>query len=145
MDNDAPIISVPTDTPSVKRRHRAPTTKQIRALQLINQGYSKRRAMIEAGYSKSTANTKNVVKSSAAIQILDSMKNSLQDPRLSGQFMANKMVQWLDAKKSDPDDYKTQIAAFREYKNIMEPEKDESRIKKRVTFEEFIEDETKLP
>ena len=72
-------------TDPAKRRHRTPSTKQIRAIQLRNQGYTKRRAMIEAGYSvtSSIAHPAMVFKSRAALDIFDEMKDSLKDSNLT--------------------------------------------------------------
>ena len=150
MDNDAPIVLEPVK--EIKRRHRTPSPKQIKALQLINQGYSKRRAMIEAGYSKSTANCKPhlVTRSRAALEVYESMKGALTNSKLNGEYMARKFEKWLEAQKTDKDDYKTQIAAFREFKDVVKPVESESGLKRKITFEEFIgdeseKDETKLP
>ena len=156
MNNDAPIIeTVPIAEPvkEIKRRHRTPTPKQIRALQLINQGYSKRKAMLEAGYSKATANGKThlVTRSRAAMEVFESMKGALSSSKLNGEYMARKFEKWLEAQKDDKDDYKTQIAAFKEFKDIVKPAETESGLKRKITFEEFVgdsgetENENKLP
>ena len=152
MDNDAPIIDgviVPEPVREIKRRHRTPTPKQIKALQLINQGYSKRKAMLEAGYAKSTANCKThlVTRSRAAMEVFESMKGALTSSKLNGEYMARKFEKWLEAQKSDPDDYKTQIAAFKEFKDVVKPAEAESGLKRKITYEEFLgtENETELP
>lgn len=154
MDIDAPV-SVPV-TPEVgrviKRRHRAPSVRQIRALQLMNQGWSKRRAMREAGYSEHSVKVHPhlVTRSRAALEIFDSMKDALVNSELNGEYMAAKIKRWLEAQKGDPDDYQTQIAAGRLYKDIVTPkEVPASNLKRKVTFEEFIgevpKNENKLP
>lgn len=137
MDNQPAEVG----TVEKKHRHRAPSIKQIKFLQLLNQGYPKSRAMREAGYSKGTirgAYRHNILKSSGILQGIDDMRNELRNSKLNGIYLAKKFEQWLDAKKTDKDDYKTQIAAFREYKEIFKPQEGESKIKRRVTFEEFI-------
>ena len=139
-------------TDPVKRRHRTPSVKQIRAIQLRNQGYSKRRAMIEAGYSINSADTHKdmVFKSRAAVDIYDIMKNSLRDSGLTADYMAKKFEQWMDAQKEDPDDYSTQLQAAKLYKEIMQPQKENpTNLKRKVTYEEFLgvedkKDEIKL-
>lgn len=130
----------------VKRRHRTPSVKQIKAIQLRNQGYSKRRAMIEAGYSINSANSHKdmVFKSRAALDIYESMKESLRSSKLNGDYMARKFEQWMDAQKDDPDDYQIQLQAAKLYKEVMQPAKEvPSNLKRKVTFEEFIGVETK--
>ena len=123
----------------IKHRHRTPSPKQIKALQLISQGYSKRRAMMESGYSTNYSNTGSVTKSRAAVQILDSMKTALyKNPKLAGDYLAGKFEKWLEAQKGDKDDYKTQIEAMKLYKDIMQPQKEDQGVKRRVTFEEFV-------
>ena len=134
MDNNAP-------PKEVKHRHRTPSVKQVKALQLMSQGYSKRRAMIEAGYSKSTADNKPhlVTRSKAAVQIMNTMKDALyNNPKLKGEYLAGKFVQWLEAQKDDKDDYKTQLKAMEIYKEIMEPQKETPGVKRKITYEEFL-------
>ena len=128
-------------TDPAKRRHRSPTVKQIRALQLINQGYSKARAMREAGYSKNSAKTHagELLKARAIMDIYDMMKDSLRDSKLTGDYMAKKFEKWMEAQKDDPDDYKTQLAAAQLYKEIIKPAATEPKgIKRKVTYEEFL-------
>lgn len=151
MNNDAPIIDAVTipEIKEIKHRHRTPSAKQIRALQLINQGYSKRRAMLEAGYAKSTANCKPhlVTRSRAAMEVFESMKGALTNSKLNGEYMARKFEKWLEAQKDDKDDYKTQIAAFKEFKDVVKPAEEQSGLKRKITYEEFLgeeENENKL-
>lgn len=132
-----------------KPRHVTPSVKQIKALQLISQGYSRRRAMIEAGYSLQTANHSSslIVKSKAAKQLTEAMKAGLVEHGLDVDFFIKKFKKWVNAKKSDDDDYPTQQRAYKDWKEIMEPKDEEGRKPTRkITFEEFIEEpnETKL-
>jgi hypothetical protein len=145
MDIDTPVPNE-SNAPAVperiiRHRHRTPTLRQIKAIQLMNQGYSKRRAMIEAGYSVHSANVHphEVTRSRAALEIFDSMKDALINSKLNGEYMAAKIKRWLEAKKSDPDDYQTQIAAGRLYRDIVEPKQvSPSNLKRKVTYEEFL-------
>lgn len=127
-----------------RKLHVTPTVKQIKALELMSKGYNKRRAMIEAGYSVGSANHSNnlVTRSRAAEQITEAMKSQLITRGIDVNFMIDKFVKWMNAKKKDKDDYKTQQAAYKFWKDIMDP-KDEpvKGIKRKVTFEEFIGDE----
>ena len=128
-------------TDPAKRRHRVPTPRQIRAVQLINQGYSKAKAMRMAGYSKtsSRAHTSLVSKSRAILDIYDMMKDSLRDSGLTADYMAKKFERWMEAKKDDPDDYRTQLEAAKLYKEIIKPvDEPQKGIKRKLTIEEFV-------
>jgi hypothetical protein len=133
-----------------KHRNQVPTLKQIRAIQLINQGYSKHKAMIMAGYSKYVAEapTNNLMSKRGVKAILESMKTELIDAGLTSKYMVNKFKEWLEAQQlrtslTEPDkmvpDYKTQLTAYKEWKEVMGPVSQKG-IKRRVTFEEWIGD-----
>ena len=142
MDNPAPIK---------KRRHVRPSLKQTRALQLISQGYSKRRAMIEAGYSMYYAKSvgpKRLMQSRAVQGVIETMKAEMVNSDLTPQYMVGKIKRWMEAQKDDKEDFKTQQSAYKFWKDIMSEKKEDNNLKKRITFEEFIgedkKDETKI-
>ena len=63
--------------------------------------------------------------------------------------MARKFEQWLKAKKTDPDDYRTQLEAAKLYREIIKPAPTETKnLKRKLTIEEFVgiehKNETKL-
>lgn len=132
-----------------RHRRRSPTIKQIRAIQLINQGYSKHRAMLEAGYSKYVAeNPKGNLMHKKGVQtLLESMKSELIDAGLTTTYMVNKFKEWLEAQQiktslTEPDkvvpDYKTQLTAYKEWKEVMKPNEGGKGLKRRITFEDFV-------
>ena len=127
-----------------EKKHRliTPSARQIKALQLVSKGYSKRKAMLEAGYALSTANKEShlLTKSKAAKQITDYLKSGLADAGYDTNFVIQKFGEWFNAQKKDKADYKTQQAAYRFWKDIMEPkQKDDGPLKRKITFEEFID------
>src|SRR5258708_14965648 len=133
-----------------KTRHRTPTLKQIKALQLVNQGYSKQRAMLEAGYSKNVAKVGGrLLKGRAVLAILESMKKELVDSGLTSKYMALKFKEWMEAQKTvtshtEPDrevpDYDTQIKAYDRWEKVInhDQENQTKGYKRKVTFEEFV-------
>lgn len=134
----------------IKPRHRKPSLKQIKYTQFRSMGYSKAKSMRMAGYSISTSKgskfMQNIDKSKGVLQVVDDVKDALKNSKLTGQFIADKFEEWLNAKKDSKSDYKVQIEAFRQFREITKPTQQEvSRVKRKVTFEEFIgENENKL-
>jgi len=138
-----------------RKRNRTPSLKQIKALQLINQGYSKHRAMLEAGYSEGSSRHPkvNLMNSKAVASVLESMKSELVDSGLTGKYMAKKFQEWLEAKKivtspTEEDkvlpDYDVQIKAYDRWEKRMgEPSGGGNGLKRKVTFEEFVTGEEK--
>lgn len=130
-----------------------PTVKQIAALNYINQGMSKRQAMIRAGYSVSTARYPkgNLMVSNGAKQTMESLKEELINKGLTVEYMAGKIKEWIDAKKiitshTGPDfefpDWEVQIKGFKEYGKIMgfDSSQDEiAKVKRKMTITEFVE------
>lgn len=139
-----------------KTRRRAPTAKQIKALQLVNQGYSKRRAMLEAGYSKNVANQSSRLLKGTAIQgILETMKAYLSEEGLTAKYMAGKFKEWMEATKvitshTEPDilipDYDTQIKAYDRWEKVINKEEGDkvTGLRRKITFEEFVGGEEKI-
>ena len=134
---------------SLLGRNKKPTMKQVRALQYISQGMSKRQAMIKAGYAESSASAPGnmLMKRAGVKQLLDSFKLDLIRAGLTGEHWANKILEWSDATKIDhsqtgPDlnvpDYDTQIKGFDRWHKVMAPESEPSGIKRKLTIEEFI-------
>lgn len=138
-----------------KRRRRAPTIKQIKAVQFMNQGMTPTEAQRKAGYSPGMVNSHGKAKffKQQGVQtLLGGMKEVLISADLTQQFMATKMREWMDATKVDhshtePDrevpDYKVQMDAYDRWLGIMsegqvDPKKRPSR---KVTFEEWVGNE----
>lgn len=133
-----------------KRRHQIATPKQIRALQLINQGYSKRQAMLKAGYSVNTANTRSGIfmKSEGVRHMIANVGRQLEDEGLTAVFIAEKVKEWFNATKEgkkgkDIPDYETQQRAFDKWYKLIggDQQGHDSKVKQRITFEKFVSDE----
>ncbi len=151
---DTNILNPLPNKKSLLGRNKKPTIKQVRALQYISQGMSKRQAMIKAGYSKSSADAPGqmLMKREGTKQLLDSFKLDLIRAGLTGEHWANKIFEWSEATKIDhsstgPDldvpDYDTQIKGFDRWHKVMAPEGQTSGVKRKLTIEEFIGDASK--
>ncbi len=132
------------------RKHRKPTLKQVLAMKFINEGFSKRQAMIKAGYSPSTAeNPKGKLFSRKGTQrLIDTLKSEMVNQGIVPEFVARKFTQWFDAKKIDhshtgPDkeveDYNIQMEAYDRWQKIMGIEETDPKIRRKLTIEEFID------
>ncbi len=136
-----------------RKRNRTPTPKQVKALQLHNQGLSWHRAMKEAGYSASTVAQSSRLRKSPTIQaMISSMPAELVNAGLTPQYMALKFKEWIDATKQlsarrnfetddfiEVPDYETQIKAFDRWEKSMQPVQPNGKgIKRKLTIEEFI-------
>lgn len=134
----------------IKRKHRRkPTIRQILALKYINQGMSKRKAMMKAGYKASTASnpSDNLMDKKGTARILDTMKAELVNEGLVPKYMAQKFAKWMEAKKIEhshtgPDieveDNEFQLKAFKEWQKIMGIQETDSHVRRKLTIEEFI-------
>lgn len=134
-----------------KVRRRKPTVRQVLALKYINQGMSKRQAMLKAGYSPFVAATpgKRLMNSEGVAQLLGKMQGELQDAGLTSKYMALKFKEWIEAKKwmtshTEPDrevpDYDTQIKAFDRWEKAMGGiSTQKGKVKRQLTVTEFIE------
>ena len=142
------------DTPKKRKYSRPPTLKQIQALQYINQGMSKRQALLKAGYSNEVAShpTKLFMKTSGVKRMLNTMARELADEGLTVAYMVNKFKEWLEAEKvtnsfTEPDkkvpDYKIQLDAYKEWKKIVDQHDAQhnptvGQVKRRLTIDEFV-------
>lgn len=125
------------------RRHRTPTARQVKALQLINQGYSQTKALKEAGYSKHYANSSTQFMRQPVIQaILTGMKDELIHQGLTQKYMAGKVAKWMEAKKEDDDNYDVQLKGYDRWKEMMdyqgESKLNKGGIKRKLEITEFI-------
>lgn len=139
-----------------KRRYnrKQPTLKQIKALQYMNQGMTKRSAMLKAGYSVAAANhpKQALMEKKSVRKILRGMADELQDVGLTQAYMANKVAEFMEASKihsspTEPDrevpDYQTQVRGYNIWKDAMEKAEggeSEGKVKRKLTIEEFVTD-----
>ena len=120
------------------------TLKQVTALKLISQGYSKRQAMLKAGYSAGSADhpSSRLLQRVSTQEMLDDFRDILVKEGLTAAYMANKFKEWLNAGKSNGNpDYTTQIRCYDRWKDILEREEspeNHGKIKRRISFEEWI-------
>ena len=143
-----------------KRKYsRPPTLKQIKALQFMNQGMSKRQALLKAGYSSEVAShpSKHFMKKKGVQSMLNTMAVELADAGLTTSYMVNKFKEWMEAQKVEhspvaPDrdvpDYSVQMRAYTEWKKILDSENsannpDGNQVRRRLTIEEFVNGEVK--
>jgi len=149
-------------------RKRRLTPKQIKYVQFLLQGYSKRQALLRAGYSPASVdkNISKLTNHSPVIQeTLLSMKDRLDKLGINDAFIAEKFKEWLDARKptsgvkitigkdAPPDlklepltepDYDTQLKAYDRYEKIANPQvgkPKEGTVSRRITLEEFIQND----
>lgn len=85
----------------MRKRKTKPTVKQIKALQLMNGGMSKRQAMIQAGYSTYVAEKpyKDFLGAAGVKSQIVSMATMLEDAKLNTVYMVEKFKEWLEAQK----------------------------------------------
>lgn len=137
-----------------KYARKKPTLKQIQALQYINQGMSKRQAMLKAGYALDTAGhpDRTLMKADGVKMIGRSMYMELAQAGITSEFMIEKFKEWLNATKStnsftEPDksvpDYAIQMKAYQEWKKIVDMYDAENnpkngQIKRTLTISEFV-------
>lgn len=130
---------------------RAPSLKQIKTVQLINQGYSTHRAMKEAGYSQSSLKQSYKFKKSPVVQnLMINLGKKLRDKGFTSEYLADKFMEWMEAEKvtkyGKDKDYDTQIKAYREAKEIFKPQEAMSKgVKRKLTIEEFVTGEENAP
>lgn len=127
---------------------------QIKGLHYMNQGYSKRQALLKAGYSLEVAEhpTKQFMEKGGVKKMIETMGNELVDAGLTTAYMVNKFTQWMEAQKvvtspTEEDkyvpDYAIQMKAYQEWKKIMDADRalhnpGGEQVKKRLTIEEFV-------
>lgn len=134
------------------KHSRPATSKQITALKLINEvdpetnkPYSKRKAMLKAGYSvKAAENPKRLMESQAITTIVDQFKLELKDRGVTTAYLASKYAEWLDATNAiGRPDYHVQLEAGKLIKDVYDlkpptQKTDDKGVTRRVTLEEFI-------
>lgn len=126
---------------------RQPTLKQIRLLQGISQGKSTHRAMLDAGYSVSTARKGMAAFSDRGLKTaIRRMKDELAKIGTTPEKIAQKFTELLNAQKSivagteviDVPDYRIQLDTAKTLKDIWNDEDSlHPTPKRKLTIEEF--------
>lgn len=146
----------PKGTTGIKQ-HRQATVRQIKTLILMNQGKSKHRAMLEAGYARDVAEKprRDFFKSPAVQAMIQTMATELANEGLTVEYMKGKFKEWLEAQKVDhshtePDqlvpDYDVQLKAYDKWKKIMDEHNEgvmgntKGKMTRKLTIEEFVSD-----
>lgn len=152
MDILSPEVLEPREP---KRRNRRPSPLQIKALQLVQQGMSKRKAMLQAGYSLSSANnSQKLMRARGVKNALESMRTYLEQEGINQERLAKKLNQFLEQKKIDHshtepdmlvDDTDTQRFAWDRAHKIVNPDTPPEGLKRKLTIEEFITGPTDGP
>mgnify|MGYP001566966698 CR=1 FL=1 len=130
------------------KRKRTPSLRQVKTLQLMSQGYTKHRAMKEAGYSASSLKQgKRIIDNSPAVRnYVNQVYPELIKLGIDAPYEANKIKEWLEAKKpfsshTEPDkmvdDFEIQIKAYDRLQQL-KPTVNKKGIKRKLTIEEFI-------
>jgi phage terminase small subunit len=134
------------------------TQREIKVFQFLSQGMSKRQAMIKAGYAIQTADkqSKRFMERPIIKAVLMDIVDELEEVGINKGFIATKFKEWMTAEKihgslTEPDrlvpDYQTQLKAFAEYKDLVKYEetknKPEQGVKRKITLEEFWDEEQK--
>lgn len=115
----------------------------------MNNGMSLHRAMKEAGYAKTTLRQGFKFKKSPIVKnMMLGMAGKLKDKGLNTDFLADKFMEWMNAKKTvsgkfgeitNPD-YDTQIKAYDRAKEIINPAQEGKGIKRKLEITEFVMD-----
>lgn len=134
------------------KSQKKPTIKQIKCFQNLQQGMSKRQAMLKAGYSVSSANQGARPLRKQGMKILmESFDGELINAGLTVEFVAGKVKEWITAKKpifgkggtilQEIPDYQTQLSGFNCWKDGMGLNQKEGQKKSRqITLTEFVMD-----
>ena len=123
------------------QRRRKPTDLQKDAIEILttNKKISKRQAMIQAGYSKTTAShpKQNLIDAPGTKTAIEQMKEKLAGRGITIDYMAEKYKEWMEAKKikgsmTEPDkivpDYETQLKAKDDVNRILGMGEDKASI-----------------
>lgn len=131
------------------KRRQKPTQKQVDALKYYMQGYSKRQALLKAGYAVSVANAPTeYFRTPMMLALYDKMQGHFEREGITLPYVAKKVKQWFEAESVTVDkyggehrqpDYKIQQGAFDRWKSFVEPKQGEGQLKKKeMTLTEYI-------
>lgn len=126
-------------------RHKAPTKKQILAIDYLSRGASPTEAMRKAGYAQSTLrNPKQTLLKGAGTQtIVELMRGQLLDNDITGIYLANKLTKFINSENP-----KVFFSAYDRVSKIMGIEPTASQLgqpSRQVTFTEWVTDDNSKP
>lgn len=146
-------------------RYRRMTPKQKKVAEHLLKGFSRRQAMIRAGYSSRMVKQLNTRKyNRTALTFVEGMVERLQRKGITTDHLAGKLSEWMEAKKTvsaripgkkadeqtddliyDVPDYETQIKAYDRVERILNPidrSKNNGYKKKReITFTDWVNED----
>lgn len=128
------------------KRTKAPSKKQVVALQLVSNGYNPTDAMLKAGYSKSTSRNpkKNLLSKPQVLSIIDQMNLVLKDKGINGMYLGEKLAEFAQS-----DNPKTFFSAYDRISKLVgiesQGKQSDPQIKRTVTFTEFVQDDSLIP
>ncbi len=151
-------VDVPDKNGVVRRRKL--TQKQRTTAEYMLKGLSRRQAQIKAGYSLKQIEIRNSAKFHKTLMtFIETMEDKLKRQGLTETYMAEKLGEWIDAKRTvsarstgkkadeqtddfiDVPDYDTQIKAFDRWEKIFNPVRDrksDEGKKRQVTFTDWV-------
>lgn len=133
-------------------RRRKLTDKQRRMAQYMLQGYTRRQAMIKAGYSTMTANKSFIKQQTTVVSFFEGVRGRFSKLGVDEDFVATKIREWMTANKvintgmgtKEVPDYKTQIEAYDRFQKLVDPNQQGDKGKKReIKLTEWIQGEEK--
>jgi len=144
-DPDATLVTV--DKRGVVRRYK-PTQKQLKAEYYRSKGMSKQGAMRKAGYKMGHTGTDLAFTPKFQMYLNATMQHQLRKKGLSEEKIAEKMMGWLDAKKThvtkdgdviESEDTLAQIKGYQEIDKIIRISGDSpvQGKKRKMTIEEW--------
>ena len=116
------------------RPRRKSTQKQIQLFHYMQQGMSKRQAMLKAGYAVSTAHVpKEILRTESMKHLVEDFSYKLTERGLTLDFIADKMQEWFTAGKNGEPLYAVQQRAMQFFITIFREKFQEDRAKKQST------------
>lgn len=130
-------------------RRRKLTQKQMGMAKYMLEGYTRRQAMLKAGYSENVANKSILSNQKTVLSFFEGVRGRFSKLGINEDFMAEKMAEWLNADKTivtkngevSVPDYKTQIEAYDRFSKLIDPVKTETGKKREIKLTEWISGE----
>lgn len=130
-------------------RRRKMTRKQMLQAQYMLQGYTRRQAMLKAGYSEAMSTKSSIKNQKTVLSFFEGVRGRFSKLGVDENFVAEKMKEWMNAHKTlltkngelDVPDYKTQIDGYDRFTKLIDPEKKVGTKKREIKLTEWISGE----
>lgn len=127
-------------------RRRKMSRKQMLQAQYMLQGYTRRQAMLKAGYSEGMSSKSSMKNQKTVLSFFEGVRGRFSKLGVDENFVAEKMKEWMNAHKLlltkegeiDVPDYKTQIDGYDRFTKLIDPEKTVGTKKREVKLTEWI-------